>query len=669
MVVCTQSADSIARIALGKKNVAISKLQVMVEQFKLDPMVSSPVREAFIVTDRDLRNKKFRDMFLEAAKAKHPNVKIFYYSFKPNSDIEVGNGIDGVLIKANAEMLNKTIYGAVGEVTNKAPILSSSDVIMENEKKFVPTFDPMFEDKGDAVVEPEPEPIQPEEPEVLTVEETVEEAPVEVPEELLGSELVERIHGCERVKDVNIFMREVNATKVVRDIMKSNKQYIVIEDKLKVLQEKITSIFLDPTIKTTSEKLERIKALRYDKRNYCMEKNTIIEQRVGEIIDTVVEQTKKSLDKRAAELDRAIVAVGTKPIKELSSARLAGITEERANLLLELAVMDGEIASISEKVNDLALDVTSEMAESTESLTNNPLLDAKLRLHKQSIVPDNMIEKSVHILCTADRASEEFKEARRQILLLKAKLYKVLECDQETINALTEAIRFLKANNVEDTIIAQTLIKKSLRVFVARKGCGRTAIPYTLSALKSRENANVLYMDLTGEAKLADYGQTPITYEDWYENRYQKEFCVVAGSISDTPEAVQRLNVALTKAAEYYRVINLVVSPEQVELIKTIAPDVLAINYMMTPLTDDLDFYKDFITETTYDNVAQRVILNRCDIDITPVIDRLELMEKDDIEIKTIPFISALVDCSLNKVQPQYLEVVQDGLREVRKSC
>lgn len=669
MVVCTQSADSIARVALGKKNVAISKLQVMVEKFALDPVVSTPPIEAFIVTDRDLRNKKLREQFITAAASKHPSVKIFYYSFKPNADISAGNGIDGVLVKANAEMLHKTVYGAVGEVTNKAPIASSSDVIPEEEKKFTPTFEPMFEDKGDEIVEPEPIPEVPEVPEELPIQETEPEEIDPVVEELRGSELVDRIHECERVKDVNVFMREVNATKVVRDIMNSNKQYIVIEDKLKVLQERITSIFLDPTIKTTSEKLDKIKALRYDKRNYCIEKNTLIEQRVGEIIDTVVEQSKKVLDKRTAELDRAIIAVGTKPIAELSSARLAGITEERANLMLELAVMDSEIASISEHVCNLALDVTSEMNENAESITNNPLLDAKLRLHKQSIVPDNTIEKCVHILSSADRASEEFKEARRQLLLLKAKLYKVLECDQETISALTEAIRVLKANNVEDTIIAQTLIKKSLRIFVARKGCGRTVVPYVLSTLKSRENANVLYMDLTGESKLADYGQEAISYDDWYESRQQKDLCIVAGKISDTPEAIQRLNVALTKAAEYYRVINLVVSPEQVELIRTIAPDVLAINYMMTPLTDDLDFYRDFIDETTYENVAQRVIVNRCDIDITPIIDRLNLLEKDNIEIKTIPFIPVLMECSLNQVKPHSLEAVQDGFREVRKSC
>ena len=57
MIVCTRTMDTLARRALGKDNVVVSKVEAMIDLFKLDPTVSKPTREAFIITEADIKKK------------------------------------------------------------------------------------------------------------------------------------------------------------------------------------------------------------------------------------------------------------------------------------------------------------------------------------------------------------------------------------------------------------------------------------------------------------------------------------------------------------------------------------------------------------------------------------------------------------------------------------
>lgn len=131
----------------------------------------------------------------------------------------------------------------------------------------------------------------------------------------------------------------------------------------------------------------------------------------------------------------------------------------------------------------------------------------------------------------------------------------------------------------------------------------------------------------------------PGGFDDWMENRYQENCCIVAGSLTEGEESLQRFLVALTKAADYYRVINVVMTPEQKAAFDMLVPDVLCVNYIVDPAASALDFFAGFIRETRYDNVAQRVIINKCIPSTTSaVIERLGLVEDMEVHVTTIPY-------------------------------
>lgn len=676
MIECTSAMDSVARHVFGKDNVVITNIKAMISKFALDPTVSKAKRDAFIVADIDI-TKRNKEEFLSAAAAKHPDVVIVFVARKGKTDIKVGNGIDIVLEKPKLEQIGNAVFGILESISKKGTIESGNNKPSAIEE-FTPipdfetakVLDAFGNEKGyDVVQEEAGEYVEEKEislPAIDLPDEVNEYRPVETRPE---SELLGRIKACDRVSDIAVITRELTAAEVVKDIVKSNADYTGIEERLSGIREKIKAIYLDPGITDNAERLDKVRSVLYDKNYYEAKTNTIVEQRVEEIINLVVVKTKECLDKRCAELDRAIANCNQQAAR-YDHTRLAGILDERSNVLLELQVLRKEVESVFKDVVDFAHDAVSRIAETSATRTDSPLLDARLALTGDSIVTEHTVDVLAKILETADRASKEFKEASRGLVILTNKMLKVIDLDNELIAVLTQAVEFLQANNVEDSIIKETLIKKSMRVFVAWEGSGSTVVPYVLSALKSRQNCNVLYIDITGRSKLGNYGENAVDIQDWITDRNEKDFCIVAGRLLNEPEQAQRFATALTKAADFYRAINIVMDPAQNVILDTLLPDVLSINYIVSPAGLNIDFFREFIKITVCDNVAQRVIINKSiDSANKQIIERLGLIDNLNVHVVTIPYDPCIVECGLSGIKPYELSSVKETFREASKVC
>lgn len=674
MIECTKNVASLASQAFGKQNIFISDLKKMMKEFALDPAVSSTAREAFIVSDADIPARLVKD-FTNAAAAKHNDNVIVFISRKGNAQFQDQAGINAVLEKPSAEQLSETVFGIIESVIQRSNSIPPTQATKSDEKVKEESAD-QWQGSGiwegiklDETQAAEDVMSKPEAPQDLQIDLSkpqVEEAPVlfDSPENML-----DRIAECQKVADVRILTRELDATNVIKDIIKNSADYAGIEDRLKGINEKIQAVYLDTAI-PMKDKLDKVRALLYDKNYYRAKTNTIVEQRVEEIITTITEKTKECLDARCAELDRIILNYTVMTKEPLATARIAGLLDDRANMLLEIAALREEVQAIFAKVDKFASDVIADIAEDSTIRTGSPLIDARLRLSGDTTVPEQTIDTIQHILSVADVKSAEFKEANRKLIVLTQKLQTVMNMDKELISALTQVIEYMHSNNIEDKIIQNTLIKKSLRLYVAMDGTGRTVIPYICSRLKSQENYNVLYIDITGKSRLADYGETSRSLDDWMQERYQEAFCVVTGELSNNEDSMQRFLVALTKAADYYRVINVVMSVEQRVALETLVPDVLCVNYIIDPTTASLEFFAGYIKETQYDNVAQRVIVNKCIPSTTSaIIEKLGLIEDMNVHVTTIPYEPLITECSIRGVKPYCIQAVQEAFKEVCKVC
>lgn len=659
MVISTNKSDALLKRSLGKNQVSVISVDKMIDQFRLDPTITTPVRDAYVITNEDISASRIKSKFEQSVANKHPAVKIIFINKSAKPIYENGlPGIDAILQKPKPQELTKTISEIIVNTT-----VQSSVQNYEGTNQPIPEWHPEPEPI------PVPEPVQVYEP---VIEEPVIEEPIVEPEyvepvveETKKSTLVQQIEDAGKVADVNVLLREISSSQLIKDIVENNSTYAGIEEKLASLNDVIFTIMSDTTI-PLDNKLSKVRALLHDKAFYSAKGDTIIEQRLEEVIDCICTHTSELLDSRLNEIDTAIRHSMSSKGQENMSPRLAGLNEERANLIIELRKLEMDIADIFRSCDMLIMSTATHIAEAADNLTGNEKVNAMIRARGTSVISEETVTAiRASLELSADKVPSEFKQMKLKVLSMIKLLGKLFDCDQEIIAAQQEVINFLKSQNVEDTVYAETLLKKSLRVYVGEEGVGRTIIPYLISKYKSRQNANILLLDLTGTAKYEQYGIKYTALDTYLTELNQKEFTLVAGTLDNSVATAQRIVTTLLKAADYYRVINVVLDVEQRELFETIAQDVLSINFIVDTNAKHISKMRDVIERCDIKNVGRRVIINRCDVPIRPILSKLGLDDKIDYQICTVPSVSTIIDAGLNTYDPYGISAVDLTMEEV----
>lgn len=494
--------------------------------------------------------------------------------------------------------------------------------------------------------------------------------PAPAPEENVdkGSALVQRIKEQNAVGDISVLVKNLTSSELIKDIIDSNSTYAGIEEKLKSLNDTIFLILGDDSIKSLDEKLSKIRAILHDKAFYHSKGDTIIEQRLEEVIDTICTQTSSLLQDRLDEIDSAMRRVMSRKESDINSARLTGLNEQRANIIVELRTLEIEIANIFKSADHLVISTATQIAYNSDNLTGNDMINTHIKARGTVVVSDETVTAIRAALeITSEQLPDIFKEMKLKIVVLIKTMSKLFDLDQEIIAAQQAQINFLKAHNVEDSVVAETILKKALRVYIGEADSGRSIIPYLISKYKSRQNANVLCVDLTGDAKYPKYGIKYMSLDTYLGELNQREFLLVAGTIENTVQAAQRIVTTLIKAADYYRVINVVLNPEQRELFQTIAQDVLSVNFLVDTNVGRVERMRKTIEECTMPNVGRRVIINKCDVPIRPIISKLGLDDQIDFQACVVPTVSTIVDAGLNGYDPYGVSSVDLVMEDVVK--
>lgn len=668
MIISTNKSDTLLKRAFDKRRTVVIAPERMFDQLSLDPTIEN--RECYVITNEDISASRLKTKFEQAVAAKHPAVKIIFIN-KSSKPIYPNGlpGIDAILQKPKPDDIQKTVSAVTSSETITAAIGAG---MTEGEMKEIPEFNPqevqttmgfnesMIEDNSEFEVDTQPEQLPP------TPQPTYVEQPVVEPVQERESDLVGRIKSAGSVSDMSVLMREITASTLIKDLIDSNSTYAGIEEKLKSINDTIFAIMNDNTIKSLDEKLSKVHALLHDKAFFSAKGDTIIEQRLEEVIDLVCTRTSELLQSRLSEIEEAIRRVDTHGTQGTSSARLAGLNEARANIIVELRTFEAEIGDLAKYTDMLAIDTATDIAKRSSDVTGNQWIDDNIRARGVNVVSDetNTAARAA-IEITVDKIPDVFKELKLKVITLQRMMSKVFELDSEIIAAQQAQINFLKSRNIEDTVVAKSLLKKSLRVFIGEEGVGRSIIPYLMSRYISRQNANVLCIDITGQGKYSQYGIQAMSLDTYMSGMAQQEFLLVSGSIENSIAAAQKIVTMLLKAADYYRVINIIMSPEQKEMFATIATDVLSVNFMVDTNVLRIERMREIIEQCRFENVAQRVILNRCDIPIRTIISKLGLDDRIDFQTCVIPNVHTITDACVNGFNPYGISGVDLIMEEV----
>ena len=652
------------KVMIGRPNDIFEKLQI-------DPRSLPNPIDAFVVSSIDMNRRKIDAQFQAALERKHPDAKVIYVCKARREDSFFGNpNIDEYLVKPKADDVSEAIYRMAAKLSEKPTIQSSSEeaaqlsprenkidmkaILAEEEAA---TAEPEEEEKEDVVD------IKPEDLSIATESEPVHDTKPADKE----PELVTRMKRAQSVADVANLMRETNAETLLKDLAKDNANYSILENKLHALREEIANVMVDGSI-NMEQRLSKVRTIMYNKKYFTTQTNTIIEQYVSEIIESLTSNTIGLLDERLHQIDESIKLSARYGNGAQNFGRLTGINEERANIIMDLNTLKQEVQEIGVKAVDTLHDITSEVAAKNQELTGNNIIDNNIKAHGSFIVDGDVIETLRNILLCADSSTDLFQTAVHKITSMLEAYNKLVSLDKEQIAATNEMVKYLKAHDIDDTVIANTLLKKSLRVFAGIEGTGRSIVPYILSKRKSKENCNVLLVDLTGTCKYEDYGIKSYDIADYKANRYEKDFVVVTGTCTSV-ESAQNLTAILTRAADFYRVINIVLPTDNKDVFDVIAHDVRVINYLTTTKRRSMEAIKEFMSNTSYENVGQRVIVNDTSATLTELSQYFGLLDRIDVGIISIPHIKQIELCSLNGLDPTTIDAVNEAFAEVSKYC
>lgn len=674
VIVSTSKSDTMLKRTFDRKMTSVISIERMLEQFALDPTIDEPSRGAYIVTNEDVSAARLKAKFEQAAASKHVLTKIIFINKSSRPIYPNGlAGVDAILQKPKPDDIKRAVdavlaSGSIQDVVNTG-FQGNQDIPDYNPGMSVAASPGLGFNEDMLVEEPEQDtaPTVPEELPAMP-EPVVQPDPEPMPEVTKDSALVDRIRSAGSVADISVIARELSASVLVKDMIESNSTYAGIEEKLKSLNETIFTILSDTRIKSLDEKLSKIHALLHDKAFWSAKGDTLIEQRLEEVIDMICVRTSELLQSRLSEIDTAIRKVDSQRDFDVNHARLSGLNEERANIMIELRTLEAEIGDIFRSADSLIIGTSTHIAELSDNLTGNDMINMHIKARGAAVVSDETVTAVRAALeLSADKVPSTFKEMKLKILSMIRFMSQLFDLDSEIIAAQQAQINFLKAHNVEDSIVAETLLKQALRVYVGEEGVGRSMIPYLISKYKSRQNANVLCLDLTGTGKYDIYG---IHYKDlnsYMNEMNQQEFLLVSGSIENTIESAQHIVTTLLKAADYYRVVNVVLTTEQKELFSTIAQDVRSVNFIVDTNVGRIERMRKIIEECTMDNVGQRVILNKCDVPVRSIVTRLGLDDRIDYQICVVPTVTTITDAGLNGYDPYGVSSVDLVMEDVVK--
>lgn len=670
MIVTTKGSSALLKKAFGKDGSDILAFKNILDGFKIDPTTFTPERDVYVLCSDDIRGKAIVNQFVEALSAKHPRTKVVFIDkgMKATFVDTAIPGLDLYLRNPKADQVAERITSLINvDLTDVVRDYEKERKIEDPEEDFNPNdvFNSSAEEK---VEEQEPDFQQPE-PIVEEPEEQEEEIVMPADTGRTGNTFVERIESSVKVADISMITKEITATALMKEMIETNSSYADIEVKLKSLNNSIYEILNDSSIPTISEKLDKVRALLHDRAYFASKGDTLIEQRIEDIINTICERAAALINGRLADIDKTINRLKMENASNSDSVRLAGLSEERSNLLAELHTYVAELTELYDNSENAVFNAVLALTKSVVAGEDGSHIRDIIAANGGIPISEETVAATKGTIELSLKLGDSISSMKEACLVLISAMQRIMDIDREVIQAQAAMIKLQKAKTTEDFVVQHGALKSSLKMYTGIKGSGTSIIPYILSEYKSRQRANVLYIDITGESRLSDYGIESMTLNDYISDLPEKQFAVVTGKLEDNVENGQTLLNAMYKAADYYKVITLVVSPEQKTILEALSIDCLSINYIVEPTPQKIELMKNVIKSTDYENVGKRILLNKCGVSASKTLKLLDMNDRLDISLVQVPYILDIATASFEHYNPCLVSNVIYTMEEVLRKC
>lgn len=482
------------------------------------------------------------------------------------------------------------------------------------------------------------------------------------------SNILARAQEAAKVADLTQLMHEMSASTVIKELIQTNSTYYGIEEKLKSLQDAIFVIMNDRSYETMTEKFSKITAMMHDK-NFCNAAgNTMIEQLTTEIVTMVIKKAQECSDERLYNINAAIKRSGSSMSDSIDQpATIASLTDERTSIIAELMNLECDLKELYLNTDGFIKSVGDEIAGRIETVSGNEDFDTWVKARGAVVTDMASLTAISKLLDLSTIVPEQIEEIVLKVKAQQNLLRKLLQVENERYEAQKTLIEQMRNRGVAGKVIAQTELKQCLDVFVGTDNVGKTIVPYLFAKYKSKQNAHVLLINICQNNKFERYGIETIDYDDFAIKPVLDDFVVVTGNVANEVAAAQQFIAMLTRACDYYKNIYVVMDDTQMNLFNTIAPDVYSVNYIVDTNPVHLESTREFIDSINLENVAERIFINRCNINLNPILKALGKIDSWDYQICKVGDIQEITEGSLMKFDPYGISSVTLNFEELHR--
>ena len=658
---------SLLRKGFGRDKVFSSQINKICEQMPLDPEVSK--MDTVVLSDTLIKSGKLNaddsDSAVAIPKPLKPKFKASRFGKKDEEEVEE---TEEVIIKIdpitglhyyNDDITDEMIYcDETGRQLTPAEIQIAKDKIAmerkgeEKEENGSDDSDDDFEDI-DIDLDADEESKDKLKPATINLikdamapeGEVAEEVPAPVAVDK-STELKNEIESIKSFNNWGALNDALQETSIFAELIANDADYNGTIKVLESLEVQMLDIMQNPRL-TADEKFDKLLDLGRDKTttkgiaNSLMVDKVIsiihnLSAEVGSIAKTIVNKNYKAID-AAASVDR-IVLDDTANNEVIDAAVKAEIS---------LLNTKKEISSLYSVMNKTVQDTTKNLTFGLPS--ENELINQIIGMSDEYFTPKNTKDLFHRMLEALEENKNTFVQADESVNKLLDKLNDVAIKYREVIKYQSERILLLKANRVEDIVIMDTALKPTMQLFIGESGSGVTSTVLARTGVIARGAKNVVIIDLSRKAKFADYGIEAETWENFSENRVNREFiCVTAPEIIDIDEILSHLKTRL----DNYGSINIILSPEQISEAAMLAGDSLTLNFISDCTPRNMVVMQEAIGAlSSIPNIARKVVL------VNPVQDPISCcrtlgVELGNTKLITIPYLPEMKECLVNKTQP-----------------
>lgn len=458
----------------------------------------------------------------------------------------------------------------------------------------------------------------------------------------------QQLANLSNTEDWAIFKENLRHDAVVKHLIQENSEYVGLVNMLDVLDKRIETVWRDSAL-TPDQKFEKIKEIGLERSVMRASVNSINVEKVISIITTIVLSAKRTVDEKVQSIDVSLYKITQDKASLADTSYIDQAIQERTKVQLDLLNVSRSIVDLYKSIDDL---VTQEIDELDRKLPSaNAFINNMVKpIGTQIFTPQNTAVLANKLMKALQENRVIASQMEASVNAVIEKLFELCDKDEEIIRYQQQMINLLRANRVEDVIIVDTLLKKSLQLYVGADNTGRSATAITWSGILSRRS-NTLLVDLTGRAKFTEYGIRPMGLEEFMNSRPERQFLCVQSENILPPDELQEVINSLKSRLNYYSYINVIVAPEDTSGLQQLSTEALCVHYITDCSTTSIATMKEVVKHHTEQNIARKLVTIDAPVSPLMIADSIGV-DPTQAKLIMLPNIQAVRACSLRHDRP-----------------